>query len=285
MSKKQKKNLIRIIVATVLAVAVYCIARFVDDLPFWGSLLLYSVPYFIIGYDVLIGAGKSIVRGRVFNERFLMAIATVGAFVIGEYPEGVAVMIFYQVGELFQGIAVGKSRKSIASLMDIRPDTATVLRDGEEIILSPDEVEKGERILVKPGERSPLDGVIVHGTTSVDTSALTGESLPEDKKEGDAVLSGSVNVSGLIEVETTGSFGESTVAKILTLVEEAAEKKSKSENFIAKFAKYYTPAVVGGAVLFWLTSLFVPREHVPWRDRLLFIGAALLGLVFNQCCL
>lgn len=283
MTKKQKKNLVRICLALVLGIAVYCITRFVDGIPFWGSLLMYSVPYFVVGYDVLLGAGKSIVRGRFFNERFLMALATVGAFVIGEYPEAVAVMLFYQVGELFQGIAVGKSRKSIASLMDIRPDEAVCIRNGEEVTLSPDEVAKGERIIVRPGERIPLDGVIVKGTTSVDASALTGESIPFDKREGDEVLSGCVNVSGVIEVETTGTFGESTVSKILHLVEEASEKKSKSENFISKFAKYYTPAVVIGAVLLAvIPPLFLGMGDVEiWKE---WVHRALLFLVVSCPC-
>lgn len=269
MTRKQKKNLIRIAISAVLFVAAYCVAEFVEGIPWWGELLIFAAPYLIVGYDVLVGAAKNIVRGRVFDERFLMLIATVGAFAIGEYPEAVAVMLFYQVGELFQSIAVGRSRRSIAALMDIRPDTAVVLRDGREITLSPDEVEKGERIIVRPGEKIPLDGRIVNGATTLNAAALTGESMPIDKAEGDEVKSGCINLSGVIEVETSSVFEESTVSKILALVENSAEKKAKSENFITKFAKYYTPAVVVLAVLLAVIPPLVDGQWTEWIYRAL----------------
>ena len=269
MTRKQKKNLIRIAISAVLFVAAYCVAELVEGIPWWGELLIFAAPYLIVGYDVLVGAAKNIVRGRVFDERFLMLIATVGAFAIGEYPEAVAVMLFYQVGELFQSIAVGRSRRSIAALMDIRPDTAVVLRDGQEITLSPDEVEKGERIIVRPGEKIPLDGRIVNGATTLNAAALTGESMPIDKSEGDEVKSGCINLSGVIEVETSSVFEESTVSKILALVENSAEKKAKSENFITKFAKYYTPAVVVLAVLLAVIPPLVDGQWTEWVYRAL----------------
>lgn len=269
MTRKQKKNLIRIAISAVLFVAAYCVAELVDGIPWWGELLIFAAPYLIVGYDVLVGAAKNIVRGRVFDERFLMLIATVGAFAVGEYPEAVAVMLFYQVGELFQSIAVGRSRRSIAALMDIRPDTAVVLRDGQEITLSPDEVEKGERIIVRPGEKIPLDGRIVNGATTLNAAALTGESMPIDKSEGDEVKSGCINLSGVIEVETSSLFAESTVSKILALVENSAEKKAKSENFITKFAKYYTPAVVVLAVLLAVIPPLVDGQWTEWVYRAL----------------
>ena len=269
MTRKQKKNLIRIAVSAVLFVAAYCVAEFIKGIPWWGELLMFAAPYLIVGYDVLVGAAKNIIRGRVFDERFLMLIATVGAFAIGEYPEAVAVMLFYQVGELFQSIAVGRSRRSIAALMDIRPDTAVVLRNGQEITLSPDEVEKGERIIVRPGEKIPLDGRIVNGATTLNAAALTGESMPIDKAEGDEVKSGCINLSGVIEVETSSVFEESTVSKILALVENSAEKKAKSENFITKFAKYYTPAVVVLAVLLAVIPPLVDGQWTDWIYRAL----------------
>lgn len=269
MTRKQKKNLIRIAISAVLFVAAYCVAELVEGIPWWGELLIFVAPYLIVGYDVLVGAAKNIIRGRVFDERFLMLIATVGAFAIGEYPEAVAVMLFYQVGELFQSIAVGRSRRSIAALMDIRPDTAVVLRNGQEITLSPDEVEKGERIIVRPGEKIPLDGRIVNGATTLNAAALTGESMPIDKAEGDEVKSGCINLSGVIEVETSSVFEESTVSKILALVENSAEKKAKSENFITKFAKYYTPAVVVLAVLLAVIPPLVDGQWTEWIYRAL----------------
>lgn len=278
MTKRQKSDLIRIAAALITAAVTYAVTAAVKGIPWWGELILYVSAYLVVGADVLFGAVRNILRGQVFDERFLMTLATVGAFVIGEYPEAVAVMLFYQVGELFQSMAVGKSRKSIAALMDIRPDSATVLRGGEEITVFPDEVEKGETIIVKPGEKIPLDGIILKGSTAVNTAALTGESLPCDKFEGDTVLSGSVNISGVIEVETSGVFAESTVSKILALVENSAEKKAKSENFITKFAKYYTPAVVIGAVLLALIPSLITGNWAEWVKR------ALVFLVVSCPC-
>ncbi len=269
MTRKQKKNLIRICVAAALLLVAYLIDRFVESVPWWGMLLIYAVPYLTVGYDVIIGAGKNIAHGRIFDERFLMIVATFGAFGVLEFPEAVLVMLLYQIGELFQGIAVGKSRKSISALMDIRPDIAAVIRDGEEVRVSPEEVEKGERIVVRPGEKIPLDGIIVKGETAVNAAALTGESLPIDKTVGEQVLSGSVNVSGVIEVETTGVFAESTVSKILALVENSSEKKSKSENFITKFAKYYTPCVVIAAVLLAVIPSLIDHNWTQWIKRAL----------------
>ena len=278
MTKRQKSDLIRIVAALITAAVTYAVTAAVKGIPWWGELILYVSAYLVVGADVLFGAVRNILHGQVFDERFLMTLATVGAFVIGEYPEAVAVMLFYQVGELFQSMAVGKSRKSIAALMDIRPDSATVLRGGEEITVFPDEVEKGETIIVKPGEKIPLDGIILKGSTAVNTAALTGESLPCDKFEGDTVLSGSVNISGVIEVETSGVFAESTVSKILALVENSAEKKAKSENFITKFAKYYTPAVVIGAVLLALIPSLITGNWAEWVKR------ALVFLVVSCPC-
>ena len=278
MTKRQKSDLIRIAAALITAAVTYAVTAAVKGIPWWGELILYVSAYLVVGADVLFGAVRNILHGQVFDERFLMTLATVGAFVIGEYPEAVAVMLFYQVGELFQSMAVGKSRKSIAALMDIRPDSATVLRGGEEITVFPDEVEKGETIIVKPGEKIPLDGIILKGSTAVNTAALTGESLPCDKFEGDTVLSGSVNISGVIEVETSGVFAESTVSKILALVENSAEKKAKSENFITKFAKYYTPAVVIGAVLLALIPSLITGNWAEWVKR------ALVFLVVSCPC-
>ena len=278
MTKRQKSDLIRIAAALITAAVTYAVTAAVKGIPWRGELILYVSAYLVVGADVLFGAVRNILHGQVFDERFLMTLATVGAFVIGEYPEAVAVMLFYQVGELFQSMAVGKSRKSIAALMDIRPDSATVLRGGEEINVFPDEVEKGETIIVKPGEKIPLDGIILKGSTAVNTAALTGESLPCDKFEGDTVLSGSVNISGVIEVETSGVFAESTVSKILALVENSAEKKAKSENFITKFAKYYTPAVVIGAVLLALIPSLITGNWAEWVKR------ALVFLVVSCPC-
>ncbi len=269
MTRKQKKSLIRICVAAVMLLAAYLIDRFVAVIPWWGMLIIYAVPYLIVGYDVIIGAVKNIAHGQIFDERFLMIVATFGAFGIQEFPEAVLVMLLYQIGELFQGIAVGKSRKSISSLMDIRPDVAVVLRNGEEVTVSPEEVEKGERIVIRPGEKIPLDGIIVKGETAVNTAALTGESLPVDKTVGEQVLSGSVNVNGVIEVETTGVFEESTVSKILALVENSSEKKSKSENFITKFAKYYTPSVVVAAILLAVIPSLIDHNWTQWIKRAL----------------
>lgn len=244
MTKKQKKVLYRIIIATVLVTGLHFV-------PAKGplQLVLYLIPYVIIGYDILRKAALGIVHGEVFDENFLMAVATVGAILLGEYAEGTAVMLFYQIGELFQSVAVGKSRKNISALMDIRPDYANV--EGEDDSLEqvdPDEVAVGTVIVVRPGEKIPIDGCVVEGSSTLNTSALTGESLPREASEGSQVISGCVNISGLLKIRTTKEFGESTVSKILDLVENSSMKKSRSENFITKFARYYTPAVCYGAL-------------------------------------
>lgn len=247
MSKKQKKVLVRIIVALVLLAGVILLDK-LTLLPQWAMIVLYLVPYFVIGYDILWKALKGIKNRQVFDENFLMAVATVGALCLQEFKEGVAVMLFYQIGELFQSVAVGKSRKNIAALMDIRPDYANLMVDGKLEQVDPDDVEVGTEIVVDPGEKVPIDGVIVEGNTTLNTGALTGESVPRDAKPGDDVISGCINMSGRITVRTTKPFGESTVSKILDLVENSAMKKSKSENFITKFARYYTPAVCYSAL-------------------------------------
>lgn len=247
MSKKQKKVLVRIIAALVLLAGVILLDK-LALLPQWAMIVLYLVPYFVIGYDILWKALKGIKNRQVFDENFLMAVATVGALCLQDFKEGVAVMLFYQIGELFQSVAVGKSRKNIAALMDIRPDYANVMVDGKLEQVDPDDVEVGTEIVVDPGEKVPIDGVIVEGNTTLNTGALTGESVPRDAKPGDDVISGCINMSGRITVRTTKPFGESTVSKILDLVENSAMKKSKSENFITKFARYYTPAVCYSAL-------------------------------------
>ena len=247
MSKKQKKVLVRIIVALVLLAGVILLDK-LALLPQWAMIVLYLVPYFVIGYDILWKAFKGIKNRQVFDENFLMAVATVGALCLQDFKEGVAVMLFYQIGELFQSVAVGKSRKNIAALMDIRPDYANLMVDGKLEQVDPDDVEVGTEIVVDPGEKVPIDGVIVEGNTTLNTGALTGESVPRDAKPGDDVISGCINMSGRITVRTTKAFGESTVSKILDLVENSAMKKSKSENFITKFARYYTPAVCYSAL-------------------------------------
>ncbi len=247
MSKKQKKVLVRIIVALVLLAGVILLDK-LTLLPQWAMIVLYLVPYFVIGYDILWKALKGIKNRQVFDENFLMAVATVGALCLQDFKEGVAVMLFYQIGELFQSVAVGKSRKNIAALMDIRPDYANLMVDGKLEQVDPDDVEVGTEIVVDPGEKVPIDGVIVEGNTTLNTGALTGESVPRDAKKGDDVISGCINMSGRITVRTTKPFGESTVSKILDLVENSAMKKSKSENFITKFARYYTPAVCYSAL-------------------------------------
>ena len=248
LTRKQKKMLIRIIVSAALLAVFLSLEHFIE-MPWWVELILFVIPYVIAGYDVLRSAAINIIHGRIFDEKFLMMVATVGAFATGEYPEASAVMLFYQVGELFQSIAVGRSRKSIAKLMDIRPDYAVVIRDGNEEKVSPDEVSVGETIIIRPGEKIPLDGVIIEGTSSINTAALTGESAPVDAGTSDTVISGTLNLTGVIKVKTTSSFGQSTVSKILELVENASDKKAKVENFITKFARWYTPAVVIAAVL------------------------------------
>lgn len=247
MSKKQQKVLKRIVVALILLIAVSILDALVE-MPWILRLALYLVPYLVIGYDILKKAGKGILKRQVFDENFLMAVATVGAVCLGDYKEGAAVMLFYQIGELFQSIAVGKSRKNIAALMDIRPDYANMMVDGKLEKVDPDDVEIGSEIIINPGEKVPIDGVITEGNTTLNTSALTGESLPRDVSCGDEIISGCINMTGMIKVKTTKKFGDSTVSKILDLVENSAMKKSRSENFITKFAKYYTPAVCYGAL-------------------------------------
>ncbi len=274
MTKKQKKVLIRICVSALLFIVAFLLP--VNEIV---KVTFYLSAYLIIGYDVLIKAIRNIARGEVFDENFLMALATVVAIIIKEYPEAVAVMLFYQVGELFQGIAVGKSRKSIAELMDIRPDSATVLRDGVESNVSPEDVGVGEIIIIRPGEKVPLDGVIVGGTTTVNTAALTGESLPRDLGKSDNVVSGSINIGALIKVKTTGSYSESTVSKILALVENSSAKKAKTENFITRFARVYTPSVVVCAVLLAIVPPFILNDSFyTWINR------ALIFLVVSCPC-
>ncbi len=267
MSKKQKKVLWRIIIASAMVVLLTVLFKFVE-LNVWIQAVLYLVPYAVIGYDILKKAVKGIFKGQVFDENFLMAVATVGAIGLGDFREGVAVMLFYQIGELFQSVAVGKSRKNITELMDIRPDYANVEVDGKLTKVDPEDVEAGTEIIVNPGEKVPIDGVIVSGNTTLDTSALTGESVPRSAKQGDDVISGCINLSGVIRVKTSKEFGESTVSKILDLVENSSMKKSKSENFITKFSKYYTPAVCGGALVLAL---------VPPVARLIMGNAPLWG--------
>lgn len=247
MTKKQKKTLRRILSSTVLFAVVWAVTA-LASLPPWGEFLLYLLPYALIGWDILWKAVRNIKNGQVFDENFLMALATVGAFGCGEYREGVAVMLFYQVGELFQSVAVSRSRASIAQLMDIRPDSANVERDGQVVTVDPEEVAVDEIIVIRAGERVPLDGTVVEGASALDTAALTGESMPRDVAAGDEVVSGCVNLSGLLRVKVSRPFGQSTVAKILDLVENSAAKKAKAEHFITKFARYYTPAVVLCAV-------------------------------------
>lgn len=274
MTKKQKKMLWRILASAALLVAAVL-------LPLEGiyRLAVFLVPYAVIGWDVLWRAARNIAHGQVFDENFLMAIATVGAFFTGEYPEGVAVMLFYQVGELFQSYAVGRSRKSIASLMDIRPDYANIEREGKLTQVDPGEVAVGDVIVIKAGEKVPLDGVVLEGSSSMDTAALTGESLPREIEPGDDVISGCINQSGLLRVRVTKVFGESTVAKILNLVENSSSKKAKAENFITKFARYYTPCVVIGALLLAvLPPLFFGGEWSDWVHR------ALIFLVISCPC-
>ena len=259
MNKKQKKVFIRIIVAAVLMVVLSLLP--VDG---WLKFVLFMIPYLVIGHDILLKAWKGILNRQVFDENFLMAVATIGAILLGDYREGVAVMLFYQIGELFQSYAVGKSRRNISELMDIRPDYANIEKeDGTLEQVDPDEVEIGSVIVVQPGEKVPIDGVIEEGRTSLNTSALTGESLPREAGVGDEVISGCINMSGVLKIRTTKEFGESTVSKILDMVENASSKKSRSENFISKFAKYYTPAVCYGALALAI---------LPPLVRLLFLG-------------
>lgn len=280
MTKKQKKVLIRIII-TALLTAVLCLLPAEN---FYVRLALFLIPYLIIGYDILKKAVLGIVHGEVFDENFLMAVATVGAIALGEYVEGTAVMLFYQIGELFQSYAVGKSRRNITALMDIRPDYANVEQDGVLVQVDPEEVAAGTVITVQPGEKIPIDGVIVEGTSTLNTSALTGESLPREAAEGDEVISGCVNMSGVLRIRTTKGFGESTVSKILDLVENSSMKKSRSENFITRFARYYTPAVCIGALALALLPPIVnlltghPANWPQWIIR------ALTTLVISCPC-
>ena len=279
MNKKQKKMLIRIIIAAVLIVVF-------SLLPAEGYLrfALFMIPYLVIGYDILKKAFKGILNKQVFDENFLMAVATVGAILLGDYSEGVAVMLFYQIGELFQSYAVGKSRRNISELMDIRPDYANIEKDGTLEQVDPDEVEIGTIIVVQPGEKVPIDGVITEGTSTLNTSALTGESLPRDAKAGDEVISGCINMTGLLKIRTTKEFGESTVSKILELVENSSSRKSKSENFISKFAKYYTPAVCYGALALAIIPpivLLIMGKPAMWGD---WIYRALTFLVISCPC-
>lgn len=280
MNKKQKKMLTRIIIAFVL-IAVLSV------LPVDGYLefVLYMIPYLVIGYDILIKAFKGIRNKQVFDENFLMAVATIGAILLKDYKEGTAVMLFYQIGELFQSYAVGKSRRNITELMDIRPDYANIENDGKLEKVDPDEVEIGSIIVVQPGEKVPLDGVIVEGTTTLNTSALTGESLPRSAKPGDEIISGCINMTGVLKIRTTKEFDESTVSKILELIEESSSRKSRSENFISKFARYYTPAVCYGAlalaVLPPIVNLVILHNPAMWSQ---WIYRALTFLVISCPC-
>lgn len=274
MSRKHKKRLARIIIAAA-SLGVIVLLPVNEKI----KTVLYLLPYLIVGWDVLWNAARNIAHGQVFDENFLMSIATVGAFALGDYVEAAAVMLFYQVGELFQSIAVGKSRKSIAALMDIRPDSAVVLRNGEELKVSPEEVKKGETVIIRAGEKIPLDGIVLEGKTSVNTAALTGESLPRDISAGDRVVSGSVNLNGVITVKTESVYRDSTVAKILDLVENSSSKKAKTENFITRFARYYTPCVVAAAVLLAvLPPLISGCGWIQWLQR------ALIFLVVSCPC-
>ena len=279
MNKKQKKMLVRIIISLILLVVF-------SQLPVEGYLRfgLFMIPYLIIGYDILKKAFKGIKNKQVFDENFLMAVATIGAILLGDYTEGTAVMLFYQIGELFQSYAVGKSRRNISELMDIRPDYANVENNGQLEQVDPDEVAIGTIIVVQPGEKVPIDGVITEGTSTLNTSALTGESLPRNAKVGDEVISGCINMTGLLKIRTTKEFGESTVSKILELVENSSSRKSKSENFISKFAKYYTPAVCYGALALALLppiALLIMGKPAMWGD---WIYRALTFLVISCPC-
>jgi len=283
MSKKQKKVLIRIIISSVLLVALMITSKLVQ-LNKWLEFVLYLVPYLIIGYDILKKAIKGIAKGQVFDENFLMAVATIGAVALGDFAEGAAVMLFYQIGELFQSVAVGKSRRNITSLMDIRPDYANVEVDGKLEKVDPDDVEIGTDIIVNPGEKVPIDGVVVSGESTLNTSALTGESVPRSVKSGDEIISGCINLTGVLRIKTSKEFGDSTVSKILDLVENSSMKKSKSENFITKFARYYTPAVCGGALVLAVLPPIVRMimgESAMWGD---WITRALTFLVISCPC-
>ena len=285
MNKKQKKMLVRIIISLILVVVFSGLP--IDEHQKFGTYLrfgLFMIPYLIIGHDILKKALKGIRNKQVFDENFLMAVATIGAILLGDYTEGTAVMLFYQIGELFQSYAVGKSRRNISELMDIRPDYANVEQDGKLEQVDPDEVEIGTIIVVQPGEKVPIDGVITEGTSTLNTNALTGESLPRNAKVGDEVISGCINMTGLLKIRTTKEFGESTVSKILELVENSSSRKSKSENFISKFAKYYTPAVCYGALALAIIPpivLLIMGKPAMWGD---WIYRALTFLVISCPC-
>ena len=283
MSSKQKKILYRIIISLVLLAADIILTHFLS-LNIIIEVALYLIPYFIIGYDILLKSFKGIKNRQIFDENFLMAVATIGAMLLGDFKEGVAVMLFYQIGELFQSVAVGKSRKNISALMDIRPDYANIYEDGKLTKVDPDDVEIGSVIVVNAGEKIPIDGVIIKGSTTLNTVALTGESVPRTAKEGDEALSGCINMSGTIEIKTTKEFGESTVSKILDLVENSSMKKSRSENFITRFAKIYTPAVCYSALALTILppviSLIIGRDAM-WQE---WIIRALTFLVISCPC-
>ena len=280
MNKKQKKMLTRILIAAIMVAALSLV-------PVQGYLraVLYMIPYLVIGYDILLKAWKGIRNRQVFDENFLMAVATVGAICLGDFKEGTAVMLFYQIGELFQSYAVGRSRRNISELMDIRPDYANVERNGSLDKVDPDEVEIGSIIVVQPGEKVPIDGIITEGKTTLNTSALTGESLPRDAKEGDEIISGCINMTGVLKIRTTREFGESTVSKILDLVENSSSRKSRSENFISKFARYYTPVVcysaLALAILPPLVRLMFMGLDPQWGD---WVYRALTFLVISCPC-
>ena len=283
MNKKQKKVLYRILLSLVFMIGMMILTSYVS-LNLYIEVILYLIPYVIIGYDILRKAIKGILKRQVFDENFLMAVATVGAMCLGEFREGVAVMLFYQIGELFQSVAVGKSRRNIAALMDIRPDYANIVVDGKIQKVDPDDVEIGSEIIVNPGEKVPIDGIIVEGNTTFNTSALTGESVPRDAHCGDEVISGFINMTGEIKVKTTKEFGESTVSKILDLVENSSMKKSRSENFITKFARYYTPAVCYSALALAIIPpvvLMLMGQDASWDD---WIIRALTFLVISCPC-
>lgn len=309
MNKKQKKVLIRIIATIVLMAVIIGASKlyeigfanaikdfdetnsiypfpymFGPTLPWQLNLVLYIIPYLVIGYDILKKAIKGIIKGQVFDENFLMAVATVGAMCLGDFKEGVAVMVFYQIGELFQSVAIGKSRKNITALMDIRPDYANVIKDGKIEKVDPDSVDIGTTIIVNPGEKVPIDGIITEGNTSLNTAALTGESMPREASVGDEVISGCININGVIKINTTKSFGESTVSKILDLVENSSMKKSKSENFITKFAKYYTPIVCYSALALAIIPPVISMLMGNAADFGTWITRALTFLVISCPC-
>ncbi|CVI66872.1 Cadmium, zinc and cobalt-transporting ATPase [Clostridiales bacterium CHKCI001] len=275
MTEKQKKQLCKILVA-----AIICIPAIIISMPEWAKLILYLIGYLVVGLEILKKAVKNIKNGQVFDENFLMSIATIGAFLLGEYLEGIAVMLFYQIGELFQSYAVNQSRKSISDLMDIRPDSAVVLRDSQEEVVDPEEVMVGEIIVVRPGEKVPLDGIVIEGSSTLDTAALTGESVPRTVVSGETIISGCINLTGILKIRVEKEFEESTVAKILDLVENASSQKAKVENFITRFARYYTPVVVmAAAVLAVIPPLFLP--NYPFAD---WIYRALTFLVISCPC-